>query len=377
MSAPGPLAGVKVVEAGLVLAGPFCGSLLADQGAEVIKVERPDGGDPARLMGPSLDGVPLWWGVAARDKHCVALDLKEAGDRERFLTLIEEADVFVENYRPGVLERLGLGFGVLAARNPRLVVMSISGFGQAGPYGRRPGFGKIAECLSGVLPVTGAPDEAPLFVGFSLADTSAGLMGAMAVNMALWHRDGAGGKAVRIDVALYEPLLRMMETQFALMEATGQPPLRNASNDPYGWGAPDAPERRFVPVTTRDGAEVLVLVDAPSKAAIRGLAEGDTDAALAAWAASVDVDEAARVLRDHGIEAARVHDGLSMARDPYFRARGDVIATPLPGHPDVAVPGRVPRRSDRGTTRAFRPAPIGADDARLTSPATRQSEKTL
>ncbi|WP_226579997.1 CaiB/BaiF CoA transferase family protein [Acuticoccus sediminis] len=372
MSAAGPLAGLKVVEAGLVIAGPFCGSLLADQGAQVIKVERPDSGDPVRQMGPAPSGVPLWWGVAARDKHCVGLDLKDPAERERFLTLIEEADVFVENYRPGVLERLGLGFDVLSARNPRLVVMSVSGFGQSGPYGKRPGFGKIAECFSGLLPVTGAPEETPLFVGFSLADTTAGLMGAMAINMALWHRDCAGGRAVHIDVALYEPLLRMMETQFALMAATGEPPRRRGTNDPYGWGAPGVPERWFVPVTMRDGAEAFVLVDGDSRPRIRTLTGGDTDEALQAWAATVDADEAAEQLRRHGIEAGRVHDGLSMAGDAYFRARGDVIDAPCPEFPAMAVPGRVPRRSDRGAERAFRPAAIGEDDAML--PAGRQSE---
>ena len=270
-------------------------------------MERPDGGDPARLIGPTMEGHALWWGVASRDKLCVSLNLKDAGDRDRLLDLIAEADVFVENYRPGVLERLGLGWDTLVARNPRLVGMSISGFGQSGPYAGRPGFGKIAECFSGIVPVTGAPQDPPLHVGFSLADTSAGLMGAMAINMALYRCDCGGGGAVRIDVGLYEPLFRMMETQFALLAATGAAPIRQGTNDPYGWGAPDATNRRFVPVTCRDGAEVLVLMDEDAAGGIAALAGADDEAGLRSWAATVDVGEAAEAMRRHGIEAARIH----------------------------------------------------------------------
>lgn len=367
-----PLDGVKVVEAGIALAGPFAGSLLADQGARVVKVERPDGGDPARLLGPAHGGEQLWWGVASRDKLCVALDLKAAEGRARFLDLVEEADVLVENYRPGVLERLGLGWPVLLERNPRLVALSISGFGQTGPSRGFPGFGKIAECLSGLLPVTGRPEDPPLHVGFSLADTAAGLMGAMAVNMGLYQRDCAGGRGVRIDLALYEPLLRMLDLQFALLRATGAPPKRAGTNDPYGWGAPDPVERRFVAVTVRDGAQILVLLDAASAPAVTALAgleagadPGALSEGLAAWARTVDVEEAARVLKARGVEASRVQDGLSICRDPYFRARGDVLPAPRPDGTELMVPAHIPRREgDRGLTR-FRPAGVGENDAEI------------
>lgn len=367
-----PLDGVKVVEAGIALAGPFTGSILADQGARVVKVERPDGGDPARLLGPSAEGESLWWGVASRDKLCVALDLKAPEGRARFLDLIEEADVLVENYRPGVLERLGLGWPVLLERNPRLVGLSISGFGQTGPNAGYPGFGKIAECLSGLLPVTGRPDSPPLHVGFSLADTAAGLMGAMAVNMALYHRDCAGGGGLRIDLALYEPLLRMLELQFSLFRATGASPHRTGANDPYGWGAPDKVERRFSALASRDGAEILVLIDADSAPAIAdlaGLSDGADLAALetglAAWAERVDLDEAREALRARGIEAARVHDGLSIARDPYFLARGDVVPAPRSHSSDLMVPGHIPRGPRTSRLRAFRPARVGENNAEV------------
>lgn len=367
-----PLEGVRVVEAGIALAGPFAGSLLADQGACVVKVERPDGGDPARLLGPSVDGESLWWGVASRDKLCVALDLKAPEGRAQFLKLIEEADVLIENYRPGVLERLGLGWPVLLEHNPQLVGLSISGFGQTGPNAGYPGFGKIAECLSGLLPVTGSPDSPPLHVGFSLADTSAGLMGAMAVNMALYQRDCAGGGGRRIDLALYEPLLRMLELQFSLFRSAGASPKRAGVNDPYGWGAADEPERRFAALACRDGAEILVLIEADSAPAIAGLAGAsdatnllELEAGLAAWTKTVNLDEAGDALRSRGIEAVRVHDGLSIARDPYFRARGDVVSAPRPGAPELMVPGHVPRRAEKSRLRAFRPAGVGENNAEV------------
>ena len=369
---PRPLDGLRVVETGLVLSGPFCASLLADFGASVIKVERPDGGDPARLMGPRVNDVSLWWGVMARDKQCVTMDLKAAADREQFLELISQADVLVENYRPGAMERLGLGWDTLSARNPGLIMLSISGFGHTGPDAKRPGFGKIAEGLSGIVPLTGRPGEVPLHVGFSLADTSAGLMGCMAINMALLDRERNGGRGARIDVALYEPLLRMAELQLALHERLGVTPQRTGSNDPYcwgadpQWGASNAYGRRYVAAACGNGHEILVRVDAasaPALAAIAGAAPESVaavlDAALRGWAGTQEVDTAGECLRAAGIEAVRIHDGLSMAESPYFRARGDVERTNDPLAGDLAVPGQLPLRGTRRGLRPFHAAHLG------------------
>ena len=380
-----PLARLRVIEAGIALAGPFCGSLLADFGATVIKIERPDGGDPARLLGPRVNDVPLWWGVAARDKLCVSLDLKAPADHDRFLQLVADADVLVENYRPGVMERLGLNWETLCALNPRLIMMSISGFGRTGPDAKRPGFGKIAEGLSGIVPLTGHPDSTPLHVGFSLADTSAGLMGCLAINMARLDRERNGGRGARIDVGLYEPLLRMAELQFALREKAGITPQRTGSNDPYGWGAGSAQAgpadagngepgqpRRFVAASCRDGAEILVLVDTASSDALArlcGLREPVSDVAaerideaLRAWTAPLDVETAGTRLRAAGIEAARIHDGRSLAQDPYFLARGDVVpATGTVAGP-LSVPGRLPLRDGDGDGLPFHAASVGEHD---------------
>ncbi len=371
-----PLAGVRVLEAGLVISGPFCASLLADFGASVIKVEREDGGDPARLMGPRVNDVPVWWGVMTRDKQCITLDLKSAPDRERFLELVAQADVLVENYRPGAMERLGLGWDALSARNPGLIMLSISGFGHTGPDAKRPGFGKIAEGLSGVVPLTGRPGEVPLHVGFSLADTAAGLMGCMAINMALLDRERNGGRGARIDVALYEPLLRMTELQFALHDVAGVAPQRTGSNDPYcwgadpHWGATTGHGRRYVAATCSDGHEILVCLDAasaPAVAALAGVAPGSTvldlDSALRAWAGAQDVEAAGEQLRAAGIEAARIHDGLSMAESPYFLARGDVQRTSDPAAGQLSVPGQLPLRGPRSGLRPFHAAQLGEHNA--------------
>ena len=231
-----PLAGITVIELGMVLAGPFAGSLLADLGATVIKIEPPVTGDGARQMGPRKNGVALWWGVAARGKKCITLNLKDPTACALFERLVASVDVVVENYRHGVLDRLGLNWKRLHTINPRLVMLSITGFGQTGPSAERPGFGKIAEGMSGLVSLTGSPEQNPLFVGYSLADTTAGLFGVFAINLALYRRDVQDAGGAHIDLALYEPMLRMMEAQFAMHRVTGRAPTRSGSNDPYGWG---------------------------------------------------------------------------------------------------------------------------------------------
>ncbi len=359
-----PLEGLRVIELGSVIAGPFCGSLLADFGACVVKVERPEG-DPGRHLGASVDGVSVWWGVCVRDKFCVTLDLKDERDRERLLELVDQADVLVENNRAGALDRLGLGWSGLHRRNPRLIMLSISGFGQDGPLSHAPGFGKIAEGLSGIVPLTGDPGHVPLHVGFSLADATASLFGLMGVIAALWDRDGEGGEGRQIDLGLYEPLLRLMDVQAAQLQPHGEPALRQGTNDPYGWGAADH-DRRFVSVLCADGAEILVLVDAQAVSRIVTLTASDAEPrqALVAWAAQHSSDSAAAALRETGIEAARVQDGGSLARDPYFRGRGDVAPAALPSGRSLMVPGHLLRSLSAAELCPFRSASL-ADDQKL------------
>ncbi|WP_374446607.1 CaiB/BaiF CoA transferase family protein [Stella sp.] len=369
---PLPLAGLRVVEVGIALAGPFAGSLLADMGAEVVKVERRDGGDPMRLLGRKKNGVQVWWGVAARNKRVVTLNLKAPEGKALFEQLIADADVVVENYRPGVMDRLGIGWAALSKINPRLVMLSVSGFGQTGPDSGRPGFGKIAEALSGMVTLTGEPDETPQHVGFSLADTSAGLMGFFAISAALYARDCAGGTGTHIDLALYEPLFRMADCQLALRHLSGRSPAREASNDPYGWGAGDGGDTWLPSFACADGRWVMLLVRAETRlrlAALAGLPADSTRRELAAalvhWFRERPPESARAELAALGVEVALVHDGATLAEDPYFGERGDVLATEDPVVGPLIVPGYTPRGYDRGALRDFRDAQVGENNAEI------------
>lgn len=360
MSARRPLEGLRVVEVGLALAGPYAGSLLAELGAQVIKIERPGGGDPLRLMGASVGDVTVWWGIAARAKLCIDLDLKSTADREVFLQLIRDADAMVENYRPGVLDRMGLGWADLRQINPRLVMLSISGFGQTGPQSGRPGFGKIAEAMSGIVTLTGEPDEVPMHIGFSLADTATGLMGAFGVALGLYQRDVGGGSGTRIDLALFEPLFRMAECQLALAERMGRAPAREGSNDPYGWGASGPPgqgpgynEQALRAVRCADGHWLMLPVA--------------TDPGAIDAAQSMPIEEALNGLRDRGIEAAQVQDGATLAASPYFRDRGDVCAAADPVVGAMTVVGEVPKAYREPTLPLFRSTRPDADRERILS----------
>ena len=213
-SHPGPLSGLRVVDAGNMIAGPMATGLLADYGADVIKIEHPELGDPLRGWEPNRDGVPLWWKVTNRGKSLITLNLSTPEGQGLLLRLIREADVLVESFRPGTFERWSLGPDVLAQVNPRLVFLRVSGFGQTGPYRQKPGYGTVAEAMSGVPAFTGWPEGPPTLPGFPLADSVAAVFGALAVMSAIYDRDNsAAGLGQEIDLSLYEPLFRLAESQ--------------------------------------------------------------------------------------------------------------------------------------------------------------------
>jgi formyl-CoA transferase len=368
------LQGLRVIELGTVVAGPFAGSVLADMGAEVIKIEPPGTGDVLRQMGPIRDGVSIWWGVNARGKRCVSLDLKAAAGKAIFKSLIAEADVLIENFRPGVLQRLGLDWPVLHALNRRLVMLSISGFGHTGPQAAQPGFGKIAECMSGLVSLTGPPEDRPLFVGFSLADASTGLLGTLGVMVALFQRDTEGGEGAHIDIALYEPLFRMLDIQRAVTAGVGTP-MRRGTDDPYQWGAAQARDVRFGAIRSSDGDWLFVAVPDPEcDAALMQRIGMHTDPdrgaawpALREWAAGLGTVELTVTLEAMGVEVARVHDGGSIAADPYFRARGDVVQATHPTLGEFSVPGFVETVDDSAGRVVFRAVPVGHDNSDVLS----------
>jgi formyl-CoA transferase len=225
----GPLAGVRVVEVGSMISGPTASRLLADFGAEVIKVERPETGDHLRHFGPQVDGHSIWWKYLARNKRSVTLDLSAEGGAAVFEDLTSEADLVIENFRPGTLERWGLGPETLREVNPDLVVLRVSGFGQTGPDASRPGFGTLAEAMSGFAAVNGFPDRDPLLPPTGLADTVAGVFGALAATMALYRRDTTDTGGQTIDNSLIEPMLMLLGPQVLRYDATGEPERRTGN----------------------------------------------------------------------------------------------------------------------------------------------------
>jgi crotonobetainyl-CoA:carnitine CoA-transferase CaiB-like acyl-CoA transferase len=347
-----------VLELGAVIAGPFAGSLMAELGGTVIKIETPGAGDSLRKMGPAMAGLPLWFGASAREKNCITINLKAPEGKAMFERLIAQADLLVENFRPGVLERLGLGWDALHKINPRLVMLSISGFGQTGPQMTRPGFGKIAEGLSGVVNLTGQGGQAPLFVGFSLADASAGLFGVFGVAAALYQRDVLGGDSARIDLALYEPLMRMLDCQLALHDMTGTPPERNGGNDPYSFGLSCPKRPRFPSVGSRSGDWYLLAL--PNSEIAERLASKIGTASLEIWGAERTNGEIEAALTELGIDFTPVFDGMTIASSPYFQARGDVIAADHTALGPITVSGRLD--GSRGGP-VFRAPGLGEDNA--------------
>ena len=209
---PKPLHGLKVIELGSLIAGPFAARIMAEFGAEVIKIESPDGGDPLRKWRKLYQGTSLWWYVQSRNKKSVTVNLKHPAGREIVHRLVAEADIVAENFRPGVLEKLGLGWETLSAIKPGLVMLRLSGFGQSGPLAQKPGFGAIGESMGGLRYVTGFPDRPPVKTGISIGDSIAALWGVIGTLMALRHKEQSGGKGQVVDVALYEAVFAMMES---------------------------------------------------------------------------------------------------------------------------------------------------------------------
>ena len=359
-----PLAGLVVLELGTIIAGPFAGSLLADLGALVIKIEQPNQGDGLRNSGPVIDGVSIWWGVASRNKKCISLDLKSTIGHQTFCQLIAKADVLIENYRPGVLDRLDLSVQKMHLMNSKLIVLSISGYGQDGINSQKPGFGKIAEGLSGIVPLTGKPTEPPLFTGFSLADTSAGLYGAFLINVLL--AKGSEAKNIHLDLALYEPLLKMLEFQFH----TSDELERTGSNHPYSWGMKSFSERlpafqtcdkKWLQLRIDQNATTIILQECgilPDQK----MADLEIDQLICAWLSTYRCEDALEFLASLQIAACQIQDGQSIAQQAYFTMRADLELVKHPDRGQFPVPGFFPKYARTVNNTQFRATEIGADN---------------
>ena len=331
-----PLAGIRVVEAATLFAAPLAGMFLGDYGAEVIKIEHPRWPDPARGHGPSKDGVGLWFATLARNKRMITLDLSRPEGADVLLRLAGSADVVLENFRPGTLERWGLGWDELSAANPRLVLARVSGFGQTGPYAQRPGFGTLAEAMSGFAAVNGEPDGPPLLPPLALADGVAGLASAFAILVALRARDRTGRGQV-VDTSLVEPLMTLLGPQLAAFDLLGevQPRTGNRSSHNAPRNVYPTADGSWVAVSasaTSIAERVLRLVGRPDLVEQDWFATGsgraahvdEIDAAVAAWIAERGRDDVLRAFEAAEAAIAPVYDAGDILADPQLAAIGAI-----------------------------------------------------
>lgn len=359
MSEPtaGPLQGIKVIELGQLIAGPFAAKTLADFGAEVIKIESPGAGDPLRRWRLMKGDTSIWWQVQSRNKQSVALDLRHAAGQDIVRKLVADADVLIENFRPGAMEGWGLGPDDLHAINPKLVMLRISGYGQTGPYRDKPGFGVVAEAMSGLRHLTAEPGRVPVRVGVSIGDTLASLHGVIGILMALIERQRSGQGQV-IDVALYEAVFNCMESLLpeysafgAVREAAGSALPGIAPTNAYRCadgqyalvaGNGDSIFKRLMVAIGRDD---LANDPALSDNAGRVKRVAELDAAIGEWTAQRGVDDVMAALDAASVPGGKIYNVADIANDPHYQARGMIQRITMDDGDEVDVPGIVPKLS--------------------------------
>ncbi|MBC8057350.1 MAG: CoA transferase [Rhizobiales bacterium] len=354
---PGALEGLRVVEMGQLIAGPFAGKVLGEFGAEVIKIEPPGSGDPLRGWRLTKDGTSVWWQVSSRNKRSIALDLRAAEGQEIARRLIAEADVLIENFRPGTLEAWGMGWDDLRALNPGLVMLRVSGYGQTGPYRDLPGFGAIGEAMGGLRHLTGEPGRVPVRVGVSIGDTLAALHGTIGVLMALYHRKVNGGAGQVIDVALHEAVFNVMESLIpeysafgAVREAAGSALPGIAPSNAYGCsdgyvlvaGNGDSIFKRLMAAIGRD--DLGAAPDLGNNAG-RVARVAEIDAAIGQWTFARRVDEVLETLAAARVPAGKVYTAKDIHEDPHYRAREMILSQATRDGYSLDVPGVVPKLS--------------------------------
>ena len=352
------LHGLKVVELGQLIAGPFAGKTLADFGADVIKIEPIDGGDPLRQWRLLREGTSVWWEVQSRNKRSVALDLKSAEGQATVRALAAEADVLIENFKPGTLEGWGLGWDALHALNPKLIMLRISGYGQTGPCAAKPGFGVLGEAMGGLRHLSAEPGRVPVRVGVSIGDTLAALHGVIGVLLALRHRDAGGGQGQMIDVALYESVFNVMESLLPEYDAFGA--VRGAAGSALPGIAPSNAYRcaggAYVLVAGNGDSIFRRLMQAIGRddlAADPALARNDgrvarvaeIDAAIGAWTGARPIDQVIALLEGAGVPVGRIYTIADIAADPQYLARDMIVQTHDADGRALKVPGIVPKLS--------------------------------
>ena len=351
------LTGLKVLELGQLIAGPFAAKTLADFGADVVKIETPKTGDPLRKWRLLKDGTSVWWQVQSRNKRSVALDLKDKAAQDIVRELVKDTDVLIENFRPGAMEGWGLGPDELLAINPRLIMLRISGYGQTGPYRDKPGFGVVAEAMSGLRHLTAEPGRVPVRVGVSIGDTLASLHGVIGILMALHERQQSGQGQV-IDVALYEAVFNCMESLLpeysafgAVREAAGSALPGIAPSNAYrcqddGYvliaGNGDSIFKRLMHTMGRDD-----LGNDPALADNAGRVKrvAEIDAAIAVWTAKLTVEQVLAALDAAAVPAGRIYTVADISADPHYQARGMIQQVQMDDGTSLAVPGITPKLS--------------------------------
>lgn len=365
---PAALRGVRVIEMGQLIAGPFAGKTLGEFGADVIKIEAPGDGDPLRNWRLIQEGTSVWWQVQSRNKRSIALDLRSAEGQDIARKLIAEADVLIENFRPGTLEGWGMGYDVLSKLNPGLVMLRISGYGQTGPYRDLPGFGVIGEAMGGLRHLTGEPGRVPVRCGVSIGDTLAALHGTIGVLMALYHRKVNGGQGQVIDVALHEAVFNVMESLLPEYSAFGV--VREAAGSALPGIAPSNAYRCLdgYVLVAGNGDSIFKrlmqsigradLADDPGLAVNAGRAArvAELDAAIEAWTQVRPMAEVLSTLGAARVPAGKVYTAKDIDEDPHYRARDMILQqTTRDGHV-IDVPGVVPKlMGTPGTVRTSAP----------------------
>lgn len=353
-----PLSGLKVIELGTLIAGPFAARICAEFGADVIKIESPDGGDPLRKWRKLYEGTSLWWFVQARNKRSLTLNLKHADGLRILKELLADADILIENFRPGTLEKLGLGWDVLHEINPELVMVRLSGFGQTGPLKNQPGFGAVGESVGGLRYITGFEDRPPVRTGISIGDSIAALWGVIGALMALRHREVGKGKGQVVDVALYEAVFAMMESMVPEFDVMGF--VRERSGNIMPGITPSSIH------TCADGKAVQIgangdaifkrlmhtmghkqIAEDPQLAdnAGRDARREEIYALIDAWTGPYSQEQVLAALHQADVPASRIYSIADMFSDPQFLARDMFITGKLPDGKDFKMPGIVPKLS--------------------------------
>ncbi|KLU62235.1 succinyl-CoA:(R)-benzylsuccinate CoA-transferase subunit BbsF [Peptococcaceae bacterium CEB3] len=386
-----PLEGLKVIDCATMMAAPWAATYLADYGAEVLKIEHPKTGDQSRKFGAVKDGVGIFWKTLSRNKKCITLNLNSGRGKELFLRLVRDADILIENFRPGTLEKWGLGWGELERVNPRLIMLRVTGFGQEGPYARRGGFGTIAEGMSGFASMNGYPDGPPTLPPIPLADGVTGIYAAMALMMAVYERDVAGsGQGQVIDMSLYEPLMRLLEASIVEHSVLGTVPGRvgNRINSAAPRNVYKARDGRWVALSASSQpiAEKVFqamgrpeLIEDPrfrdNPARVKNVEA--LDEIIGAWFAERDMREAVDLLLAAGAVVGPIYDIDQLSEDAQIRARGSIIELKDEDFGTVAMPNVVAKFSRTPGAVKFTGPSRGAHNQEIYTDMLGLSEKEL